>query len=180
MTLLTVGHGTLEAAAFASLIRDAEIEVVVDVRRYPGSRRYPHFGRDAMAEWLPAAGVQYDWEERLGGRRSVSKESPNGGLRNEAFRGYADYMTTPEFRGALSILLERASRGRTAVMCSESLWWRCHRRLIADASTLLYGVEVLHLMHDGELHEHLVTPEAMVQEGFLVYPGQGSEQPSLL
>jgi len=178
--LLTVGHGTLGAEQFASLVRDAGIEVVVDVRRFPGSRRYPHFGRDAMAQWLPAAGVAYEWEEALGGRRSASKESLNAGLRNEAFRGYADYMASGEFVDSLGALLERAEHARVAVMCSESLWWRCHRRLIADASTLLHGVEVSHLMHEGSLAAHTVTPEAVVRDMRVVYPPGSGSQAALL
>jgi uncharacterized protein (DUF488 family) len=180
MQLHTIGHGTLDAEQFASLVRDVGIEVVVDVRRYPGSRRYPHFAREALAQWLPAAGVAYEWKEALGGRRSASKDSPNAGLRNEAFRGYADYMASAEFVGALGALLERVEHTQVAVMCSESLWWRCHRRLIADASTLLHGVEVSHLMHDGSRAAHIVTPEAVVREERVVYPSGSGSQAALL
>jgi uncharacterized protein (DUF488 family) len=175
--LLTVGHGTLAADEFAELLTGAGIEIVVDVRRFPGSRRHPHFRREVMAEWLDAAGVEYRWEERLGGRRHGAADSPNVGLRNAAFRAYADYMASPDFDAALQDVLEVSAERCAAVMCAESLWWKCHRRLIADAATTLHGREVAHLMHDGKTAPHAVTDPAQVENGTLIYPG---DAPTLL
>lgn len=174
MELLTVGHGTLDADRFAALVGAAGVGRVVDVRSYPGSRRHPHFGREAMAAWLPAAGVAYDWAPALGGRRKVASGSPNVALRHEGFRGYADHMATAEFSAALDGLLAEVAAGpRTAVMCSESVWWRCHRRLLADATVLLRGVDVRHLLHDGRLTDHAVTDVARVDGDRLVYDADG-------
>jgi uncharacterized protein (DUF488 family) len=176
--LLTVGHGTLAASEFTSLVTGAGVELLVDVRSYPGSRRHPQFGRDSMADWLPAAGVQYRWERRLGGRRPVRPDSPHVALRNPAFRGYADHMSAPGsgFAAALDELVGWAASQRTAVMCAESLWWRCHRRLLADAAVLLRGVDVRHLLHDGRLVAHTVTEGARLADGHLVYD-IGGERP---
>ncbi len=158
--ILTLGHGTLAADDFVALVRGAQITRVVDVRSFPGSRRNPQFGREAMTGWLPEAGIDYGWEKRLGGRRrGVGERSRHLGLRHPAFRSYADWMETEEFRDGLTTLLD-APPGLTAVMCSESLWWRCHRRLLSDHLVLVAGVPVWHLMHDGSLREHPVTPEA--------------------
>jgi len=168
-TIRTVGHGTLEAEAFAALLGDAGVGEIVDVRRYPGSRRFPHFGSDAMAQWLPEHGVAYRWLPALGGRRRPDPGSPNVGLRNEQFRAYADHMATDEFTGAVTELLAEASEAAVAVMCSESVWWRCHRRLLADHLVLLDDTPVEHLFHDGRLQPHPPTPEARVDGDRLVY-----------
>jgi uncharacterized protein (DUF488 family) len=175
--LLTVGHGAQSAEKFATLVTSAGVECVVDIRRFPGSQRHPQFGHEEMGRWLPEADVAYRWEERLGGRRAHLPESPNVGLRNTAFRAYADYMGSGAFRWAMDDLLPLADRTRTAVMCAESLWWRCHRRLVADAATLLRGVEVRHLMPDGQQQRHSPTPGALIQGGTVVYP---APQTSLL
>jgi len=169
--LRTVGHGTLTADELARLVTGADVEVLVDVRSFPASRRHPQFRREAMERWLPDAGVAYRWEPRLGGRRRPSPESPHGALRVAAFRGYADHMETPEFRDALDALLTEAAARSTAVMCAESVWWRCHRRLLADAAVLLRRVSVEHLFHDGRLEAHRPTPEARVDGRRLVYDG---------
>lgn len=158
--LLTLGHGTLAAEDFVELVRGAQITRIVDVRSFPGSRRNPQFGREVMATWLEEAGIEYVWEQRLGGRRrGVGERTVHLGLRHPSFRAYADWMETEEFRAGLSTLAEPTA-GLIAVMCSESLWWRCHRRLLSDYLVLVEGVEVQHLMHDGSLREHPVTPEA--------------------
>lgn len=175
--LLTVGHGTLAADELAALLREAEVAALVDVRRYPGSRRHPQFGRDALVEWVPAAALAYRWDERLGGRRPTRPDSPNVALRNEAFRGYADHMATSEFTAALDQLVAEAARRRTAVMCAESLWWRCHRRLLSDAAVLTRGVDVHHLLHDGRLAPHRLTEGArLTDDGIVVYDA-GVDQP---
>lgn len=165
----TFGHGTLEADDLVGLVRAAGIEAIVDVRRYPGSRRSPHLGRDAMEEWLDAAGIGYRWLPALGGRRKVAPGSPNAGLRNESFRAYADHMATDEFRAGLSELLDLAAARPVAVMCSESVWWRCHRRLVADHLMLVDDVAVEHLFPDGRLTPHPPAPEARRVDGDVVY-----------
>jgi uncharacterized protein (DUF488 family) len=174
--LLTVGHGTLAAPAFADLVTGAGVELLVDVRSYPGSRRNPQFGRDEMARWLPEAGVDYRWERRLGGRRPVRPDSPHVALRHPSFRGYADHMDGPDFGAALDEVVAWAAARRTAVMCSESVWWRCHRRLLADAAVLTRGVDVVHLLHDGRLVPHAVTDGVRVDGDHLVYD-IGGERP---
>ena len=169
--LLTVGHGTLAAGELAGLLTGAGVELLVDVRSYPGSRRNPQFGREAMAEWVPGSGLGYRWERRLGGRRRARPDSVNVALRNEAFRGYADHMAGEEFRSGLDAVLAEAAERRTAVMCSETVWWRCHRRLLSDAAVLVRGAEVRHLMHDGRLVAHPVTDGARLDRdrGCVVY-----------
>jgi uncharacterized protein (DUF488 family) len=156
VTLYTVGHGTRPIEELVEVLRDAGVTRVVDVRRFPGSRRNPQFARDELAHTLPAAGITYEWQgETLGGRRHEAEHTRHPALHNAAFRAYADHMDSDEFRHALHALLDEAAAEPTAVMCAETLWWRCHRRLIADASTL-EGVEVLHLGM-GEPQPHVRT-----------------------
>ncbi len=169
--LLTVGHGTLEKDELARLLAGAGIEELVDVRTFPGSRRHPQFDRKELERWLPEAGVGYQWEPRLGGFRRASPESPHTALRNLSFRGYADHMGKPEFGSALSDVVEVARARRTAVMCSESLWWRCHRRLISDATVLLLELPVVHLGHDGGSSAHRLTEGLRRSGELLVYDG---------
>lgn len=157
VSLLTVGHGTLAAEDLADVLRGAGVEVLVDVRAFPGSRRHPQFGRDEMARWVPEAGVAYRWARDLGGRRRPVPGSRHVALRNASFRAYADHMETPTFRAAVDHLLAGAAERTTAVMCSESLWWRCHRRMIADHLVLARGVAVEHLLHDGRRTPHAPT-----------------------
>lgn len=168
--LLTVGHGTLEADAFAALLAGAGVAQVVDVRRYPGSRRHPHFGRDRMAAWLADAGIGYRWEEELGGRRR-GDGAAHAALRDASFRAYAAHMETPDFHQALRAVLEQADITPTTVLCAESVWWRCHRRLIADAAVLLHDTEVRHLMHDGTLQPHRPTDGVRAAGDRLLYDG---------
>ena len=155
--LISVGHGTLPEDDFIQLLHGAEVESLVDVRTAPGSRRHPHFRRQTMDEWVPAAGIAYRWEPRLGGLRKPAPNSPNVALRHSGFRAYADHMATTEFVDAVDEVLAEAATRPTTVMCAESLWWRCHRRLIADFATLVRGADVRHLMHDGRLAEHRPT-----------------------
>ena len=132
-----------------------------------------------MEGWLPEAGIDYLWEPRLGGRRRLptgQDPSVDGWWRVEAFRAYAAHMRTAEFREGLAVLLDQAAAASTAIMCSESVWWRCHRRLLADHLVLVEGVEVLHLMHDGRLTPHPSTPGVRVEDGRLVYD-VGVDQP---
>jgi uncharacterized protein (DUF488 family) len=167
--LLTVGHGTLPAADLVDLLEGAGVSLLVDVRSAPGSRRHPQFAKDQMEQWLPEADVGYRWEPALGGRRRTASDSPNTALRHPAFRGYADHMASPEFRAALDRLLGEADARTTAVMCAETLWWRCHRRLLADAAVLLGGATVVHLDHRGQLSEHRLTDGLRSAGDHLVY-----------
>jgi len=160
--LVTIGHGTLGQDEFLRLLADASVQELVDVRSHPGSRQVPHFGRETMEEWMPPAGVRYRWEPALGGRRRSTGRSPNVALRHPSFRSYADHMAASAFREALTRVADDASERVVAVMCAESVWWRCHRRLIADAAVLLHGVDVRHLFHDGRLTEHRPSPEARI------------------
>jgi uncharacterized protein (DUF488 family) len=171
VTLVTVGHGTLAAEDLARVLGEAGVELVVDVRSFPASRRHPHFRREAMERWLPDSGVAYRWEPRLGGRRTARPDSAHVALRQPGFRGYADHMETADFSDALDAVVADADRARTAVMCAESVWWRCHRRLLADGAVLLRGAAVEHLFHDGRVTPHHPTPEARLDGRRVVYDG---------
>ena len=175
-TLLTIGHGTATAQELVGLLERAGVERLVDVRTAPGSRRHPQFRRQAMEGWLGEAGVAYRWEPELGGFRRPDPGSGNLALRHPAFRGYADYMRTPPFWAALDRLLAEAAEGPTVAMCSETLWWRCHRRLLADAAVLVRGAEVLHLDHRGRLEPHRPT-EGVRRDGDLLAYDLGSTPP---
>ena len=158
MQLLTLGHGTASEADLAALLRANHVQSVIDVRSVPKSRAHQHVWAERMAHWIPdLAAATYEWRKDLGGFRRAHPDSPNIALRHASFRGYADYMQTPEFLSALQLLVRDASAARTTIMCSESLWWRCHRRLIADAATLLYDTQVLHIMHAGPPRPHALT-----------------------
>ncbi|MFG6300450.1 MULTISPECIES: DUF488 family protein [Streptomyces] len=175
--LVTFGHGTADRAALAELLRGAGVSTVVDVRTAPGSRRDPDLLRERLAEWLPEEGLAYRWERRLGGFRKPATDSPDVVWRNTSFRGYAGHTRSPEFVTAMDELLEAAARERTTVMCSEAVWWRCHRRLIADFAVLARGVPVDHLMHDGRLTAHSPTPGARLREdGLLVYDNEDAAE----
>src|SRR5262249_25646640 len=128
----TIGHSTRTLESFSGLLVENEIEAVADVRRYPGSRRWPHFARESLAGALEERGLVYLWLPELGGRRAPRADSTNTAWRSTAFRGYADYMATEAFAGGLERLVNLACGLRTAVMCAEAVWWRCHRGLIAD------------------------------------------------
>ncbi|MDP8937216.1 MAG: DUF488 domain-containing protein [Actinomycetota bacterium] len=167
--LLTVGHGALAADEFAALALDAGIRAVVDVRRFPGSRRHPHFDATAMAVWLGRREVDYRWIPALGGRRRPSADSPNVSLRNDQFRAYADHMASEEFRAGVGELLDLAAAGPVAVMCAESVWWRCHRRLLADHLVLVRQVAVEHLFHDRRVVGHPPTAGARNAGDHVVY-----------
>jgi uncharacterized protein (DUF488 family) len=170
-TIYTFGHGTMDEIELAALVRASACEAVVDVRSVPRSRAHPHVWTERMAVWVPdLSGASYEWRPALGGFRKPHADSANVGLRNPSFRGYADYMQSPEFAAALAQLVEDAGRRRTAIMCSETLWWRCHRRLVADALVLAHSVEVQHLMHAGAPQPHRLTPGArLLPEGHLQY-----------
>jgi uncharacterized protein (DUF488 family) len=170
MTVYTIGHSTRSAQDLLTLLRQAKVELVGDVRAFPGSRRHPQFGRAALAEWLPDAGIRYAHMPGLGGRRKPTADSPNGGWREGAFRGYADYMASDEFRDALADLEKMAREQPTAIMCAEAVWWRCHRRLIADALTAR-GWRVEHLgLGDGPAVHQLSDFAVVGPDGSITYP----------
>lgn len=145
LTVWTVGHSTRTLGAFIEMLAAHGIEAVADVRRFPASRKHPHFNRDVLEPALAAAGIEYLTLPELGGRRRPRPDSKNTAWRNESFRGYADYMETPEFAAGIARLMELARRRHTAILCAEALWWRCHRALIAD-----------HLKSGGVVVRHIV------------------------
>lgn len=169
-TLWTIGHSTRDIDAFIGLLTENRIEVLIDVRRFPGSRRYPHFHTDALAASLPAAGIAYCHVAALGGRRKVRADSPNTQWRNPAFRGYADHMASTEFRDAFAALSALATEQRCAIMCAELLWWRCHRSMIAD-DLELHGWHVVHIMGPGKTAEHAFRAAAHLIGDTPVYDG---------
>ncbi|MGX1501474.1 UNVERIFIED_CONTAM: uncharacterized protein (DUF488 family) [Streptomyces graminofaciens] len=174
--LITFGHSTADRGTLALLLRGAGVTAVVDVRTAPGSRRDPDVSRQRLGRWMPQEGIAYRWEPRLGGFRKPSPDSPDTVWRNASFRGYAAHTRSPEFVTAMDALLDQAQRERTAVMCSEAVWWRCHRRLIADFAVMARGVRVHHLMHDGRLTPHSPTPGARLRhDGLLVYDDAGTQ-----
>lgn len=162
-----MGHGTLPQGEFSALVRSAGLEQVVDVRSFPGSRRNPQFGSDEMARWLPDDGIAYTWVRDLGGRRKPVAGSKHVALRHPAFQAYADHMETEPFVTAVHSLL--ADDTPRAVMCSETVWWRCHRRLLADHLALVHRVDVVHLMHDGRHTPHQPTEGVRLDGDRLVY-----------
>jgi uncharacterized protein (DUF488 family) len=150
----TIGHGARPIDDFLNVLRWVSVRVVVDIRRFPGSRRHPQFGREALSAALAAAGIGYDWQgDALGGRRSALARSRHSALHSRAFAGYADHMDSAEFRRAVTALIERAAAERPAIMCAETVWWNCHRMLVADALTLR-GAEVVHLLAVGRREVH--------------------------
>ena len=172
-TLLTVGHGRLDRVDLGTLLSDAGVVRLVDIRRFPGSRANPAVARDVLPQWLPEHGIAYEWEERLGGRRRLpAGEDPvDGWWRVQQFAAYAAHTRTPEFSAGLDEVL--AGRAPVAVMCSEAVWWRCHRRLVADVVVLARGGTVGHLMHDGRITEHTPAEGARLRDdGQLVWDGR--------
>jgi uncharacterized protein (DUF488 family) len=160
--LLTVGHGADRRDRLGARLADAEVELVVDVRRFPASRTNPDVARDALAGWLPDRGIGYRWEERLGGRRRRARGEPvvDDWWTVAQFAAYAAYTRTPQFDAAFAELVEASARCRVAAMCSEYVWWRCHRRLIADVAVVGRGVPVTHVLPDGRCTPHRPSPAA--------------------
>jgi uncharacterized protein (DUF488 family) len=167
-TIWTIGHSTRTFEELVDLLRHYEIEAVADVRRFPGSRRYPYFQRDELAVSLPAQGIAYQWIPKLGGRRPVHRDSPNTAWRNASFRGYADYMASTEFAEGLDELLRFAEAQRTAMMCAEAVWWRCHRSMLADFLSVR-GIEVIHIIDERHGNPHPYTGPARIVDGQLTY-----------
>lgn len=171
-TVYTIGHSTRTLDDLIEALRAHEIRTLVDIRAFPMSRRLPWFNRESLEAELPKAGIAYLWMKDLGGRRKrVLPESPNTGLRNDSFRNYADYMLTPEFERAIGELIALAERERTAIMCAERVYFRCHRMLVSDWLTA-HGHEVLHIDAAGPVRPHKLMAEArMNPEGKLIYGG---------
>jgi uncharacterized protein (DUF488 family) len=169
-TLSTVGHGTLGRPELGALLQAHGIGQLVDVRRFPGSRRHPDVSRDALAEWLPGLGISYRWEERLGGRRRLPPGEPvvDTWWTVPAFAAYAAHTRSGEFRSGMDQLVDEAASAAVAVLCSETVWWRCHRRLVADVATLAQGLPVRHLMPAAQPVAHRPAAGARVRDDGLV------------
>jgi uncharacterized protein (DUF488 family) len=172
--VLTVGHSNRPIKEFLAILKAHRVELLVDVRTVPRSRHNPQFNRDSLPEALGAAGIRYEHMPGLGGLRHARKDSPNTGWRNRSFRGYADYMQTDEFLATLELLQKREHGQRVAIMCAESVPWRCHRSLIADALTIR-GVPVQHILSETKANTHQVTAFAHVEDGRITYPGDSLE-----
>ncbi len=168
LVVWTIGHSSRPLETFLALLKGEDVEQVADVRRYAGSRAHPHFNPEPLARSLREDGIQYVPFPELGGRRVPNPASVNTVWRNAAFRAYADYMETEGFRTGFARLVQVATEGRTAILCAEAVWWRCHRSLIADALKAA-GVRVLHIMDGGKLSEHPYTSAAQVVDGQLYY-----------
>ena len=166
--LLTVGHGRLDRDELAALLTGAGVELLVDIRRFPGSRANPAAAKGAVPQIVNEAGIDYRWEENLGGRRNLNaaerRASPDTWWRVEAFRAYSGWTRDPAFRTALDRVVADAGERRTAVMCSESVWWRCHRRIVADVVSTVHELPVGHLMHTGIVNTHVPSEGLRVDE----------------
>lgn len=170
MTVYTVGHSTRSLPELVASLRAHGVELLVDVRRFPGSRRHPHFSRESLERALPASGIGYLWLEGLGGRRSGRAGSPHTAWKVGGFASYADHMETDEFREAAAVLLDRAREATAAVMCAEALPERCHRRLLADWLTV-HGAEVIHILDETRTRLHEIPDFARVEGERLIYDG---------
>ena len=174
MTIYTIGHSTRTEQEFLEILRAHGIRRLVDVRRYPGSRRHPQFSRESLERFLPEHGIAYEHAPDLGGRRTASADSVNDAWRSASFRAYADYMQTPEFERALGALIDGADQP-TAIMCAEAVPWRCHRQLIADA-LVARGIEVLNILSAERAEPHRLNEHARVgRDGRVTYPADGDQ-----
>jgi uncharacterized protein (DUF488 family) len=170
-TLYTIGHSTRSLDELIEALQAHSIQTLVDIRSFPMSRRLPHFNRESLETTLPAAGIQYVWMKDLGGRRKKSLEdSPNVALRNDSFRNYADYMLTPDFERAISDLINLGEGSRTAYMCAERVYFRCHRMLVSDW-LVAHGHEVLHIDDANPPKPHQLMAEARLVDGQVIYRG---------
>ncbi|SFV33654.1 DUF488 domain-containing protein [Thermoflavifilum thermophilum] len=169
LRIFTIGHSVHPIDEFMALLKSHYIQLLVDIRSFPGSRFVPWFNAGALASSLSAAGIGYHLLRDLGGRRKAQKDSVNTGWRHPAFRGFADYMQTDAFARGLAALMMLSRRQQVCIMCAEAVPWRCHRTLVADA-LVMKGIEVLHIHPDGSLHAHQLTPFAQIRDGKLVYP----------
>ena len=177
ITIWTIGHSTRTLEEFIELLAENEIKVLADVRSFPGSRKFPHFNREELSGSVETAGIQYLHLKSLGGRRKPKADSQNTVWRNASFRAYADHMETDDFRDGISELLKAATESRTAIMCSEAVWWRCHRSMISD-HLKANGVTVNHIMGPGQVTEHPYTSSARIEDGELTYKTEQQRLPS--
>jgi uncharacterized protein (DUF488 family) len=169
MRIWTIGHSTRGMDEFISLLTENQIKLLVDVRAFPGSKRYPQFNKEVLAKSLNAHEIRYEHFPELGGKRKSKPDSRNTAWRNTSFRGYADYMETEQFQKGIERLLDAAAEiGSTAIMCAEAVWWRCHRSLIADYLKAR-GMEVLHVLGANKVESHPYTPAARIVNGELSY-----------
>ena len=176
LSIFTIGHSNRPFDDFQVLLEEYQIQVIADVRRFPSSRKFPHFNQDTLRDLLGAQRIQYVWFEALGGLRhaKTNDKSPNTGLRTPAFRNYADHMMTDEFQGAIQELLSFGAKQRTAIMCAERFYWKCHRRLLSDF-LVAQGMKVEHILEQGSLRPHKLTPGALItKEGTVIYPEASS------
>jgi len=164
----SIGHSTRPFEEFVAMLNSFNIELVADIRSYPGSRRFPQFNREALEIWLPQNNIQYIHLKNLGGRRKVNPDSKNTSWRHLAFRAYADYMETDTFKEGMKELEKIAMKQRTAYMCSEAVWWRCHRSMVSDLLKVRCW-EVMHIMGIGKVEEHPYTEPARIVDGELSY-----------
>jgi uncharacterized protein (DUF488 family) len=181
--MMTIGHSTLPIGSFLRALKENDCKLLVDVRRYPGSRKYPQYGQEQLFASLNAEGIGTVWREELGGRRTAHKDSINTGWRNESFRGYADYMQTPAFAEQINWLMGQQELSAVAIMCAEAVPWRCHRSLIGDAVlTRGSAVEDVFVLPNGRSSRkpHRMTPFAQVKGRLVFYPGPTSEQADLM
>ncbi len=167
-TIWTIGHSTRTFDEFLKLLNSFNIQTLVDVRHYPGSKKFPQFNKESLETSLPHNGIEYKHLINLGGRRKPEPNSKNDAWRLDSFKGYADYMGTEQFQEALKILKKKAKENRTAIMCAEAVWWSCHRSLIADVLKV-DGWAVLHIMGENTATEHPYTAPANVVDGKLCY-----------
>lgn len=167
-TLWTIGHSTHKITTFVTLLKEHNIEILVDIRSLPGSNKYPQFNKENLQLSLEKEGIQYDYQKALGGLRKKKKNAHNTIWRNASFRAYADYMETPEFEEAIQQLMALAQRRRVCICCAEAVWWRCHRSMIADILKSK-GWTVWHIMGKGKLKEHPYTQPAKIVKGKLYY-----------
>jgi uncharacterized protein (DUF488 family) len=170
-TIWTIGHSTRSFGEFEAMLHSFNIELVVDIRNYPGSRKFPHFNKEALEVSLPQTNIRYVHQKELGGRRKATPASKNTGWRHAAFRGYADYMETDAFTHGIKELEKNALIQRTAYMCSEALWWRCHRSMVSDYLKV-NGWKVMHIMGVGKSEEHPYTAPARIVNGKLNYESE--------
>jgi uncharacterized protein (DUF488 family) len=169
LQIWTIGHSTRNIEIFISLLEENGIKLLVDVRSWPGSKRYPQFNKEALAETLSARGIRYEHLPELCGRRKAKPDSKNTAWRNESFRGYADYMETEQFhKGVERLLALTREAGPTSIMCAEAVWWRCHRALISDFLKAR-GIEVVHIVDADKIEAHPFTSAARIVKGKLSY-----------
>jgi len=173
-TIWTIGHSTRTEAEFTEMLKTFDVKLLVDIRSFPGSRRYPHFNKEHLEKILPENHIEYIHLPELGGRRKTSADSKNTGWRLDAFRGYADYMETKEFKDGIKRLQEIARKQPTAYMCSEAVWWRCHRSLVSDYLKN-EGWKVMHILSKTKADEHPYTSVARIVNGKLSYGQEGKQ-----